>query len=305
MDRYITRIAPSPTGMMHLGTARTAYINYLAARASNGSFILRIDDTDVQRNRKEYIQIILDTMDWLELDYDKIYYQSDRINLYKGEAQSLLANNRAIRLDNDAVALSYPHTMPDRFKDTISGDIKITDTNKEQIKDKTILLRGRNDENKELFNTPTYQLASVIDDYYMGINWVIRGVDHITNTPKQIAIWQCLNEVYGNINCPKEYPQFTHLGLINKDGKKLSKRDGAASLLWYREQGYNPKAILNWMLLLGWSLNVPRGNKELEKIAAGPIDKDLAKELFFQGKLKNTPCNFSIDKLNSLQRIYK
>jgi glutamyl-tRNA synthetase len=302
--KYVTRIAPSPTGLFHLGTARTAYINYLAARASNGTFILRIDDTDVQRNRKEYIQIILDTMDWLELDYDKIYYQSDRIGLYEGEAKGLLANNRAIKLENKAVALTYPHSMPETFNDTIAGNIKITDRNKEQIEKKLILLRGINDD-PEKTNTPTYQLASVIDDYFMGVNWIIRGVDHISNTPKQIAIWQCMNEVYGNISCPKEYPKFTHLGLITKDGKKLSKRDGAASLLSYRERGYSPKAILNWMLLLGWSLNVPRGNKQLEKIANSPIDKSMAIELFFQGKLKNSPCNFSMDKLNSLNKAYK
>lgn len=99
-------------------------------------------------------------------------------------------------------------------------------------------------------------------------------------------------------------PKFTHMGLIFKDKKKLSKRDGAASLLWYKEQGYTPEAMLNWMLLLGWSLRVPRGNKELEKIANAPISKDMAIELFQQGTLKNTPCSFDLNKLNWLQKRF-
>lgn len=316
MNKFITRIAPSPTGMFHLGTARTAYFNYLAAKASRGTFILRIDDTDVERNKTEYTKIIIDSLDWLGLVPDKIYYQSERIKLYQSEAKGLLQKGKAIELDNGAIALLCPKELPRSFNDTISGQINITDTNREQIHGKLIMLRGaKKSEDGKWDNSslglPTYQFASALDDYLLDINWIIRGNDHITNTPKQIAVWQSLNETYGEVQCPKPSPQFTHLGMItitdpetNKP-KKLSKRDGAASLLWYKEQGYTSEAMLDWMLRLGWSLSVPRGATE-EQIqrANQPITKTQAIELIFNGRMKNSPCAYSIDKLNSLQKEY-
>lgn len=308
----ITRIAPSPTGLFHLGTARTAYFNYLEAKSSidpisgkpNGKFILRIDDTDVERNKEEYTKVILDSLEWLDLEPDEIYYQSQRVTMYQGEAKILVNSGAAIELDNGAIALRcHQDACPEYFIDTITGRIRFTETNRLQIHEKLILLRGINKEtgDKTKLGFPTYQFASVVDDYFMDISNIIRGVDHITNTPKQIAIYNSLNHIYNDLN---EIPKFTHLGLIFKDKKKLSKRDGAASLLWYREQGYTKEAMLDWMLRLGWSVRVPRGDKELERIANGPISKELAIELWNKGAMKNSPCNFDIAKLNSIQKFY-
>ena len=320
-NTWIVRCAPSPTGIMHIGTARTAYFNWLAAKASNGKFVLRIDDTDVERNKEEYTKIILDSLEWLGLDYDEVYYQSKRTELYKSEARGLLNAGKAKELDNGAIALRFPNTMPDAFMDSISGNIAITDTNKAQIHEKVILLRGwKTDEkgkviDRSTLGLPTYQLGTVIDDYFLDINWIIRGVDHITNTPKQIAIWCALNEVYSTVNCPKPFPKFTHLGLINKQeeikddtnctiklvSKKLSKRGpnaALASVMYYRDQGYTPEALLNFMLRLGWS---PKGdNKEHTYIS-----KERAIELFTNGNLKNSPANYDLNKLNALEKHYK
>lgn len=297
----ITRIAPSPTGLMHLGTARTAYTNYLMAKSTGGKFILRIDDTDVERNKDEYTQVILDSLDWLGLEPDEVHYQSQRSDIYAKVAKSLVESDKAFVADNGAIILKGPTALPETFLDTIAGEIKITETNYEQIHNRVVLMRGG-----DKLGQPTYQFCSVVDDYYMGITSIIRGVDHITNTPKQIAIFNAMpRQNVGHIKSnPPSYPKFTHMGLIFKDKKKLSKRDGAASLLWYKEQGYTPEAMLNWMLLLGWSLRVPRGNKELEKIANAPISKDMAIELFQQGTLKNTPCSFDLNKLNWLQKRF-
>lgn len=303
MTKSITRLAPSPTGAMHLGTMRTGYINWLQARSTGGKFILRIDDTDIERNKKEWVRVILDSFEWLGLDYDELYFQSERIELYTEIANKLVKENRAFEASNGAIILSAPIELPNSFLDTIAGNIPITDTNREQINDRLVLTRGI-----DKGGTPTYQFASVCDDYSMGINHIIRGVDHITNTPKQIAIFNSLDFV-GNLPDPckdaMSLPQFTHLGLIFKDKKKLSKRDGAASLLWYKEQGYSPEAMLNWMLLLGWGLSVPRGSsKEEQKLANEPIPKAAAIELFQKGTLKNSPCNYDINKLNWLQKRY-
>lgn len=316
----ITRIAPSPTGMFHLGTLRTAYMNYLIARASGGRFILRIDDTDVERNRKEYIDVILDTLHWLDLEYDELYYQSERTHHYTSMANWLLEREKAFTAVNGAVILKGFVKAPNSFKDEISGDIGITETNIEQINNRIVLLRGDNNKtdtieggkprNLGTLGQPTYQFASIVDDWALGVTNIVRGVDHITNTPKQLAIWQ--NIEFDGLSDPQDTfrttPKFTHMGLIFKDGKKLSKREGAASVLWYKEQGYKPEAILSWVLRMGWSLKIPRDipkdeSKELQKIANGHIGKDMAIELFPKGSLKNSPCNYDIGKLNAIQKV--
>lgn len=290
----ITRIAPSPTGAFHIGTARTAYLNYLYAKTNNGLFILRIDDTDVERNKEEYTNIIIDSLDWLGIHPDKIFYQSKRVGLYQEEARGLLAKNKAIELDNGAIALRCPYDLPRAFMDTISGSIPITDTNREQIDNRLILLRGG-----EHKGSPTYQFASTIDDYFMSIGNVIRGVDHITNTPKQIAIWTAMNEVYSSVNCPKPLPLFTHVGLINKDKKKLSKRDSAASLLWYRDNGYKPEVILNFILFMGWA------HKDANFSKTYPlVSKELAIRVFMDGHMKNSTANYDDAKLEWLKKKY-
>ncbi len=288
---YRTRIAPSPTGLFHLGTARTAYFSWLAARASHGQFILRIDDTDIERNREEYIKVIFDSLEWLGLEPDQVYFQSKRTNLYQSEARDLLYKGKAIDLLNGAIAIKVPYSMPGEWRDSISGIIPITDTNRNQIDRRVILLRG-----KDKGNLPTYQFASILDDYFMRINWIIRGHDHISNTPKQIAIWCALNEIYSAVNSARDLPKFSHVGLVHKDGKKLSKRDQAASLLWYRDNGYSSGAILDFILRLGWSTGLP----DTPKL----ISKSQAIDLFLKGNLRAAPSSFDQMKLEYLRRKY-
>jgi glutamyl-tRNA synthetase len=183
----ITRFAPSPTGLFHIGGVRTAYLNYLEARSTSGLFILRIDDTDLERNKTEYTQVILDSMEWLGLDYDEIHFQSNRTEKYKEVAHWLLEQKKAFEADNGAIILHDFLSAPEHFWDTIAGNVAITQTNREQITNKIVLLRGG-----DKLGQPTYQFASVVDDYELGIEHIIRGLDHLSNTPKQLAIWQNL-----------------------------------------------------------------------------------------------------------------
>lgn len=318
LSPQIVRIGPSPTGLFHLGTARTAYFNYLMARSTGGKFVIRVDDTDIARNKEEYTQVILDSLDWLGLEYDDIYYQSQRLEIYSKVARSLLEAGKAYESDNGALILKCPEQLPESFIDTIAGSIKITDTNRQQIdgtNGNLVLVRGHTPQEYlgtkkqrvDQYGQPTYQFCSVVDDYYMGINHIIRGLDHTTNTPKQIAIWLMMDYVDVRNYEPflATFPQFTHIGLINKDGKKLSKRDGAASLLWYKEQGYSPAAVLNWMLTLGWQLKVPRdAGKDAQRLANEPIPKEIAIEIFQRGTMKNSPANYDINRLDWLQKRY-
>jgi glutamyl/glutaminyl-tRNA synthetase len=317
---FVTRIAPSPTGMFHLGTARTALFNYLAAKASNGKFILRIDDTDTDRNKQEYTDIILETLDWLGLKYDELYYQSKRTDLYLETARRLVEAGKAFSPTGvAAILLKPPVALPNSFLDTVAGEIQITDTNRKQIEGGTI---GDKTSNGTVLirenGMATYQFASVVDDYYLGINYIIRGVDHITNTPKQIAIWVAIHDSAG-IPWSKlseeegiEYlPQFAHIGLIHKDKKKLSKRDNAASLLWYRDNclaepnssadkvrhsGYSPEAILNFILRMGW------GCKEDTNKA---LSLQEMIEMFLKGRMRAAPSNFDENKLKYYQKVCK
>lgn len=282
---FITRIAPSPTGMFHLGTARTAYFNWLAARASGGTFILRIDDTDADRNRDDAVQVILDSMAWLGLDYDVLSFQSKRLPFYQEAAQTLLDHDRARRLDDGAVVLNVPD-LPATWHDTLAGDIAITKDVRDKM-DPLVLMRST-----AAGGGPTYHFASIFDDYMMGVNWIIRGHDHQTNTPKQIAIWKA--------GFSGDFPQVSHVGLIFKDGKKLSKRDDAASLLWYRDQGYHPDAILSFLLRLGWG---PRVDDKTTKV----IGKDRALAMFLKdGALRAASrVNYDAAKLSNIQRNYE
>lgn len=284
MTGYTTRIAPSPTGDMHLGTARTAYFNWLMARGSGGKFILRIDDTDLARNNQKHIDIILETMDWLGLDYDQVEYQSDRFDRYKFQAQTLVDFKSAVVLENGAIAVGSDFGklyMPDSWRDEIAGDIAITDTNYDQTIG-MILIKGD--------GSPGYNWASVVDDIDMKIDYVIRGHDHITNTSNQALLYSLLG---------RPLPKFAHVGLIHANKKKMSKRDGAASILQYKKDGVDPDALLNFMLRLGWG---PAVDDKTTKI----IDRDRALELFInRGKMRSAPSNMDINILNSYDRKYK
>lgn len=272
-----TRIAPSPTGYMHIGTARTAYFNYLAAKSAGGTFILRIDDTDVSRSEEKYTQGIFDSMKTLGLEYDELYYQSKRTDVYKEYLQKIINAGRAEFKDGAWFLKTLD--FRDMWLDEIKGPIQISDADKEFIKEMVLFKSD---------GSPTYHFASVVDDIDMGITCVIRGVDHIPNTAKQIAIYEALSA---------PLPEYHHVGLIlGPDGKKLSKRHGAASVVDYAE--YHPEALLNLMLRMGWGPSV-------DDKSAALINTEKAIELFWKGgKLRAAPSKLDITKLQWYHKKY-
>lgn len=281
-----TRVAPSPTGDMHLGTARVAYFNWLAARATGGRFILRIDDTDLERNNEDHVKTIYKVLEWLGLDYDSTFRQSKRMERYHEVAERLISSGLAVRVDNGGV-LFTPRYYPDLWTDTIVGNIKITDKDKSVIKD-MVLFKGKDGQ-------PTYHFASVIDDIDSQISWVIRGDDHKTNTAKHMTIFEAINSVYDNRLTP---PLYSHVGLIMKNGKKMSKRDGESSMLKYMEAGVPPEAVLNYLLRVGWG---PREDNKFNTY----IDKERAKQMFLtEGRMKSAPASFDQAKFDSMVRHY-
>ncbi|KKL28280.1 hypothetical protein LCGC14_2376680, partial [marine sediment metagenome] len=214
--------------------------------------------------------------------------QSDRIEIFKNYTEVLFRDKAAIRLDNGAIALHNPE-LPETWHDEIAGDIPITATNHEQIDKRLILLRGDVSN-----NTPTYQLASVVDDWDYDINYIIRGTDHISNTPKQIAIWNALNRCFPDR--AKKLPKFAHVGLLFKNGKKLSKRDSSFSLSHYSD--YHPEAILNFLLRLGWG---PHEDNKANSL----ISKEKAIEMFLtHGQMKNSQANIDEQKLAWFNKKY-
>lgn len=275
-----TRIAPSPSGLFHIGTARTAYHNWLAARASGGRFLVRIDDTNAEKSHQEYVDLIYDALGWLGLDYDATFRQSDRLDRYREVIRELRDKGRVMEVDGGAVALHKP-VVPEVFYDAILGNVRVSQEDADKC-DGMILVRSD--------GIPTYQFATVVDDHDSDINYVIRGQDHVSNTPRQVAIYRTLGW---------DVPIYAHVGLIHKDGKKMSKSDGAASILDYRDKGYDPDAMLNYLLRLGWGPYV-------DDKSANFIPRERALELFFDGgKLRASSANFDQAKLDSLNRKYK
>lgn len=285
MQVYNTRVAPSPTGFFHLGTARTAYHNWLAANGSGGKFILRIDDTDTARNNDSYVDVIYQAMNWLGLDFTYTFKQSSRIAHYQGVADSLVKHDLA-RHDDGAIRLDTQNLLPHWF-DIYKNKINVSDKDI-QIGNSIVLIKSD--------GMPTYHFASVVDDIDHDINFIIRGADHISNTSKQIFIIKALHQAF--------YPKadktidFAHVGLIMINGKKMSKRDGDSNLLLYKDT-YKVGAILNFILKLGWSH--PDANFD----AKNPIvNKDLAKDIFLDGKLKSANCSFDKNKLDWFNKKY-
>jgi len=259
------RFAPSPTGFLHIGTARTALFNYVYAKRNNGKFILRIEDTDFKRSKPEFLNEILDSLKWLGLEPDEIYFQSERLNIYKKYAQKLVDEGKAF-LKEGAIVFKYEFQEV-TFKDLIRGEIKFT----ELPKSEEVLIKSD--------GTPTYNFACVIDDALLEISCVIRGDDHISNTPKQILLYKALGF---------KIPEFAHLPMIlAEEGGKLSKRKGAVSIREFREQGFLAEGICNYLLLLGWS---PKNNQEI-------ITLEEAIKIFDLKDVKKTAATFSIDKL--------
>jgi len=266
------RFAPSPTGYLHIGGARTCLFNWLYARKNKGEFILRIEDTDQQRSKQEYLDEILESIQWLGMDWDEIHYQSQRFDLYREYAQKLIDEGKAYK-DKGAVFFKYD-LKPIEISDLIRGKITFTELPKLE----EVIIKSD--------NSPTYNFSCVVDDALMKINCVIRGEDHISNTPKQILIYEALGF---------KMPEFAHLPLIlSESGGRMSKRFGATSIREYREFGYLPEALVNCLLLLGWS---PGENKEIISLAE-------AKDIFDITDVNKTGAIFSLDKLNWLNGDY-
>ncbi|MDD4183556.1 MAG: glutamate--tRNA ligase family protein, partial [Candidatus Omnitrophica bacterium] len=239
-DQPIVRFAPSPTGYLHIGGARTCLFNWLYARHTKGKFILRIEDTDLARSKQEYLDEILESIKWLGMDFDEIYYQSKRFDLYRDYAQKLVDSGRAYKKD-DAVFFKYDFANANvEIDDLIRGKIVF----KELPKEEEVIIKKD--------GTPTYNFSCCIDDALMEMSLIIRGEDHISNTPKQILMYKALGF---------KAPQFAHVPLImSEEGGRMSKRYGATSIREYKEEGYLAEAIANYLLLLSWS---PGGNREI------------------------------------------
>ena len=233
------RFAPSPTGYLHVGGARTALFNWLYARHVGGKFLLRIEDTDKERSSEEHTRVILDGLTWLGLDWDEeLVFQGARIKRHQAVADKLLAEGKAY-LDDGAIRLTVPPGEI-AWDDAVHGRISFQGAD---IKDFVILRSDR---------TPLYNLAVVVDDLDMQVTHVLRGDDHISNTPKQIALYRALGAAP---------PVFGHVPMINgPDGKKLSKRHGATAVGDYQHMGILPAAMRNFLALLGWS---PGGDREI------------------------------------------
>ena len=275
-----TRFAPSPTGSLHVGGIRTALFSWLHAKHNAGEFILRIEDTDRERSTDEATKIILDGMSWLNLDYDKgPYFQSKRLERYKEIIQQLIESDNAYycycskeKLDvmreeamKEGKKPRYNGSCRDRsapppkdidpvvrFKTPFDGSVVIDDLVQGKVVFQNIelddLIIARTD------GTPTYNLTVVVDDIDMEITDIVRGDDHLNNTPRQVNIFNALG-------VPQ--PNYAHIPMIlGVDGKKLSKRDAASSILEYRDKGYLPEALLNYLVRLGWS----KGDQEIFSI---------------------------------------
>ncbi len=299
------RIAPSPTGPLHLGTARTALFNYLFAKKNKGKFILRIEDTDVERSKKKYEKDIIENLNWLGLKWDEeIYHQSQRIEIYQKYIKKLLDSGQAFWCDHSQTELAKEK------KDQMADHQSPRHICNRKDKAKKGIIRFRCPEKKIVFNdlirgklefdggllgdisiakdekTPLYNFSVVIDDYQMKMTHIIRGEDHISNTPKQILIGQALGF---------SQPQFAHLPLIlGPDRSKLSKRHGTVSVGWYKKQGYLPDALVNFMVLLGWN---PGTKKEIFSL------KELIKEFSLE-RVQKGGAIFNLQRLDWLNGYY-
>jgi nondiscriminating glutamyl-tRNA synthetase len=306
------RFAPSPTGFLHIGSARTAFFNWLYAKKKSGKFILRIEDTDIERHREETVGTILGSMKWLGMDWDEgpdkggnfgPYRQSERLDIYKELSEKMLEegkayicfctheelnedrekalktnkfyqyNRKCLNLSKDeitrkinsgeqySIRFLVPKDKTLTFSDNVYGKFEINCSNIEDF----IIIRSN--------GVPTYNFSAAVDDCLMHISHIIRGEDHLSNTPKQLLIYDALN--FG-------YPDFTHLPMIlAADGQKLSKRHGSVSVEEYREDGFLPEAVLNYIALLGWAFDdkttIFSVDEMIEKFNLKSINKKAAK----------------------------
>jgi len=313
-EQVRVRFAPSPTGYLHVGGARTALFNWLFARKNKGTYVLRIEDTDAERNKPELVTGIIDGLKWLGVDWDEgPYYQSQRTNLYQEAGKKLLASGaaflcycpperyvggdhaeegaeaakvrRVVRCSCRDGKPSSPDTKPAvRFRVPVGGVTKFYDAvfgerefSNDEIEDFVLLRSGKDHEN---FGQAMYQLSVVVDDIDMRITHVIRGADHISNTPKQVLLYRAMGV---------EPPVFAHVPLIlGADKSRLSKRHGATDVNMYRGEGFLPEAFRNFLALLGWA---PGGDEEylrtkelLEKFSLESVSRTNA--VFDRAKLE-------------------
>lgn len=315
MTTVRTRFAPSPTGFLHIGGARTALFSWAYAKKHGGQFVLRVEDTDVERSTPEAVQAILDGMAWLGLAHDEgPFYQMQRMEHYKKHLQTLLASGHAYycysskaELDalreqqmqaglkpkydgkwrpedgkvlpeipadvNPVIRFKNPKEGVVAWHDMVKGDIEIANTELDDL----IIARGD--------GTPTYNFCVVVDDWEMAITQVIRGDDHVNNTPRQINLFKALGA---------DVPQYAHLSMIlGDDGQKLSKRYGAVSVMQYHEDGYLPEAVLNYLARLGWS----HGDDEV-------FDMAQFCQWFDLDHITPSAAQFNTEKLNWLNAHY-
>ncbi|MFL6032075.1 MAG: glutamate--tRNA ligase [Rubrobacteraceae bacterium] len=273
MSGVRVRFAPSPTGLLHPGGARTALFNYLFARHDGGTMILRIEDTDQARSRKEFEHDLLENLGWLGLSFDEgPYRQSERGELYEQAAARLSEEGLTYEAEDEEGRRALYFRPPERagsFRDGLRGEVRFS-----KVKDFVIIKSD---------GTPSYNFAAVVDDLDMGITHVVRGEEHIPNTARQALLYRALDA---------GEPEFLHLGLIlGPDGKKLSKRHGDTSIAYYRRQGYLPEALLNYFALLGWTH--PEGKEEFSGV------EELAWE-WDPSRLGASPAVFDQDRLLSL-----
>jgi glutamyl-tRNA synthetase len=311
-----TRFAPSPTGFLHIGGARTALYCWLESRRRGGEFILRIEDTDRERSTDDAVQAILDAMQWLGLSHDEgPFYQTERLARYREVADQLVAEGKAYYAyeskqeieamraaamaagekpryngyyrDHDDPAFHQAHRQDPnrviRFRNPLEGSVVFEDKVKGRVEwanaelDDLVIFRSD--------GWPTYNFAVVVDDIDMGITEVIRGDDHVNNTPRQINIYHALGA---------KVPEFAHLPMIlDKEGKKLSKRTSAVSVMEYRDDGYLPHALLNYLVRLGWS----HGDQEI-------FSREQMIALFDIGDVNKAASRFDIEKLAWLNQHY-
>jgi len=261
------RFAPSPTGFLHLGSARTAIFNWLYARHTNGKLVLRIEDTDKERSKKEFLDEILEDLKWLGIEWDEgPIFQSERMSIYKEYAKRILDKKLAYK-EGEAIIFKVEKSRQIKMKDIIHGEIVF---NTDEIKDQVLIKSN---------GLPAYNFACVVDDHEMKITHIIRGDDHISNTPKQILFYEAL-EI--------KPPHFAHMPLMmGKDGSKLSKRHGAVAVFEYKKGGFLPEALSNYLMLLGWT---PGEAKEI-------ITLQEAAKTFKIEDIGDVQARFDVDKL--------
>ncbi len=243
VKEVVTRFAPSPTGYLHIGGVRTALFNYIFAKKNQGKFLVRIEDTDKERSEEQFIEAIMEGLDWVGLkpDFEPIK-QSERFDTYKSEASRLIDLGKAYE-DDGAIRLQVEKEGSTLVKDLVYGDIEFLNSELDDI----VILRSD--------GSPTYHFCNVIDDNFQGVSHIIRGEDHLPNTPKQIQIVNALGY--------KDF-QYAHLPLVlGEDKKRLSKRHAATDLISYKNLGYLPEAVKNTLARLGWS----KGDKEIFTIS--------------------------------------